>query len=152
MTKTRSNHLPVDSGTGASRIGRTSPAREGNVPDGLLKFLLFFFRAEGRIGRAEYALGVGFLYAVNAALLSFAIVHMEFETDGLGLVAAAGLPSFAALCVLVAKRSHDLALPASFVLLLFVPAIGLIWLVALAFLQGTSGPNPYGAEPRFRPD
>jgi uncharacterized membrane protein YhaH (DUF805 family) len=122
------------------------------VPDGLLQFLLFFFRADGRIGRPEYALGVGFLYAVNAALLSFALVHTDFDTDGLGLVMVAGLPSFAAICVLVAKRSHDLGLPASFVLLLFVPAIGLIWLVALAFLQGTSGPNVYGPEPRYRPD
>ncbi|CAN5152817.1 hypothetical protein BH10PSE9_BH10PSE9_18740 [soil metagenome] len=122
------------------------------MPDGLLKFLLFFFRAEGRIGRSEYALGVGLIYTVNAAVLSFALVHMEFDTDGLGLVAVAGLPSFAALCVLVAKRCHDLGLPASFVLLLFVPAIGLIWLVALAFVQGTPGPNLYGPEPRYRPD
>jgi uncharacterized membrane protein YhaH (DUF805 family) len=121
------------------------------MPASLLQLLVFYFRAEGRIGRAEYALGVGLLYAVNAALLTFALAHTEFDTDGLGLVAAAAMPSVAALFVLAAKRGHDLGLPGSFVLLLLVPAIGVFWLFALAFVPGAAGPNQYGEQPRFRP-
>jgi uncharacterized membrane protein YhaH (DUF805 family) len=129
-----------------------SPPETTPLPPGLLRFLLFFFRAEGRISRSEYVLGVGFIYAANLAIAAFALGHLEFDTDGLGVMAVAGLPSLAALCVLIAKRSHDVGLPASFVLLLFVPAVGVVWLVLLAFLQGTRGPNLYGAEPRFQPD
>ena len=122
------------------------------MPAGLLRFLTFYFRAEGRIGRAEYALGVGLIYALNAALLAFALGHIESDADVLGLLAVAGLPSLAALFVLVAKRGHDIGLPGSFVLLLFVPVVGAVWLIALGFVRGAPGANAYGPAPLFRPD
>jgi uncharacterized membrane protein YhaH (DUF805 family) len=114
--------------------------------------LRFFFRASGRIGRREYALGMGVIYALAAAMLAWLVNHDRLDDANLLLLALAGLPLTAAMLVLVAKRCHDLALPGSFVLLLAVPAIGLLWIIALGFIPGNAGPNLYGAPPRFSPD
>jgi hypothetical protein len=38
------------------------------------------------------------------------------------------------------------------VLLVAVPAIGVLWILALAIFRGNEGPNLYGAPPRFSPD
>ena len=54
--------------------------------------------------------------------------------------------------VLVAKRSHDLGLPGIFVLLLFVPVIGIGWLLLLAAMPGNQRTNAYGPPPAFRHD
>ena len=114
--------------------------------------LRFFFRADGRIGRMEYVLGVAFIYAISAAVLLFALAHTDFATTGLLLVTITGLVPSVAFLVLAAKRCHDIALPGSFVLLLVVPVVGLFWLLVLMFIPGNAGPNLYGAPPRFDPD
>jgi uncharacterized membrane protein YhaH (DUF805 family) len=121
-------------------------------PIGLNDILRFFFIAHGRIGRQEYLLGLGFIYAVNAALLSFAL-HQSDHDLALGLVIMIStFPSTVGIFVLSAKRCHDMGLPGSFVLMLVIPLIGLIWMFVLAIAAGTPGPNAYGAPPRFGPD
>ena len=119
---------------------------------GPAELLRFYFRASGRISRQEYALGVIFIYSLNAAILFLALAHTDFESTAPALIAITGLPSTVAFLVLAAKRCHDVGLPGSFVLLLVVPAIGMFWLIMLAFLAGNAGPNMYGAPPRFRRD
>lgn len=121
-------------------------------PVGPAEFADFFFRARGRIGRQEYLLGLAFIYAVNATLLSFAL-HQSDHDLALGLVIMlTTFPSTVGVFALSAKRCHDMGLPGSFVLLLVVPLIGLIWMFVLAIAVGTPGPNAYGAPPRFGPD
>jgi uncharacterized membrane protein YhaH (DUF805 family) len=52
----------------------------------------------------------------------------------------------------MAKRCHDLGLPGTYFLLILVPAVGLLWPFALAFLPGNPETNIYGAPPKFEPE
>jgi uncharacterized membrane protein YhaH (DUF805 family) len=119
---------------------------------GFQDLLTFFFRAQGRIGRAEYGLGIAFIYAINFAILSFVIVHTDGEPGALVLATIAAIPLTIAFLVIVVKRCHDLGLPGTFVLLLFVPIVNLFWIVALLFVPGNAAPNLYGPPPLFRRD
>lgn len=118
-------------------------------PVGVNALARFFFRPAGRIARREYALGVGLILSVNVAAFSFLVGGGEPEPGTLFLLTVLAIPFFVAQLVLVAKRCHDIGLPGSYVLLLFVPIVGLAWFVALAFLPGNPGPNVYGPAPRF---
>ena len=115
-------------------------------------FLRFFFTVGGRISRREYALGLAFVYAVNATLLVFAL-HQEDYNLALGLIImVSAFPSTLAQFALAAKRCHDLALSGAMTLLLLVPVVGLLWLVGLGVVAGDRGPNLYGPAPRFDPN
>jgi uncharacterized membrane protein YhaH (DUF805 family) len=120
--------------------------------DEIDRLLAFFFRPGGRIGREEFVLGTGFILAIDAAV----IVSLSPEEPGAGdriaLFLVFTLPLLVAQFVLAAKRSHDLGLPGSFVLLLVVPVLGLGWMLLLATMRGSPGINSYGAPPEFRPD
>ena len=118
-------------------------------PVGVSTLATFFFRPAGRIARREYALGVGLIVAVNLAVFAYLVARDALAPPLLVIVAVLGLPLFVAQLVLVAKRCHDIGLPGSYVLLLFVPVLGLAWLVALAVIPGNPGPNAYGGAPRF---
>jgi uncharacterized membrane protein YhaH (DUF805 family) len=121
-------------------------------PIGTNDLLRFFFTAGGRIARQEYLLGLAFIYAVNAALVSFALSQADRDL-ALGLaIMVSTFPSTVALFVLTAKRCHDLALSGAFALMLLVPFVGVLWLVALAVLAGNPEPNLFGPPPRFDPD
>ena len=119
-------------------------------PVDLDALVAFFFRANGRIARSEYALGIAFIDALAFALLFFVIARMDSQPSYL-LLMLVDLPLIAACFIVAAKRCHDVGVPGSFVLLLLVPIIGLGWLVALAFIPGAPGPNAYGPEPEFVP-
>jgi uncharacterized membrane protein YhaH (DUF805 family) len=116
------------------------------------ELLTFFFRPAGRIGRTEYALGVGMLVAIEAALVTYFLASDEADPVGALLLVVIGLPVLVAEFVLVAKRCHDIGLPGLFVVLLFVPVLGVGWLLLLAGMPGSPGLNPYGAPPGFDPD
>ena len=69
--------------------------------------LRFFFTVGGRISRREYLLGLAFIYAVNAALLAFALHQADRDLAlGLAIIVSAS-PSTIGQFVLVAKRCHD---------------------------------------------
>jgi uncharacterized membrane protein YhaH (DUF805 family) len=121
-------------------------------PAGLDEILRFFFRVQGRIGRAEYALGLGFIYSVNFAVLFYLLLHDEMHGLTLLGLTLLSLPLVVALAVVIAKRCHDIGLPGTFFLLILVPVLGLGWLIALAFLPGNPGPNAYGPAPEFEPE
>jgi uncharacterized membrane protein YhaH (DUF805 family) len=116
------------------------------------QLLRFFFRTEGRISRAEYALGLGFIYAVNGAILLYVLIHPDISSTALFLLCVVTAPLVVGIAVVMAKRCHDLGLPGTFFLLILVPLVGLVWLVALGFLPGNPGPNSYGAPPAFAPE
>ncbi len=115
------------------------------------ELLRFFFYAGGRISRQEYALGVAFVYAANAALIAFA-VHQANSDLALGLaIMVSAFPSTVAMFVLAAKRCHDMGLAGTFALLLVVPLVGLFWLIGIGLVPGDSAPNAYGPPPLFDP-
>jgi uncharacterized membrane protein YhaH (DUF805 family) len=120
--------------------------------DEIDRLLAFFFRPQGRIGRAEFALGMGFIVALDMATLVWLWPQDEAPAGTLTTLIILGLPLLVAQFVLVAKRGHDLGLPGIFVLLLAVPLVGLGWLVLLALMPGSPRPNMYGPPPQFRPD
>ena len=54
------------------------------------------------------------------------------------------LPSLAVLI----RRMHDVDKSAWFVLLLFIPLIGTVWLLALCITEGNAKKNEYGPNPK----
>ena len=118
---------------------------------GLETIARFFLDPAGRISREEYALGIGFLVAATTTLILGA-VNGEAESPALlGFAIIVSMPLFLSQLVLVAKRCHDLGLGGVYVLLLFVPMVGLFWLIVLGLVAGNPGTNAYGAPPRFLP-
>jgi uncharacterized membrane protein YhaH (DUF805 family) len=116
------------------------------------QFFNFFLRPQGRIGRLEFALGAALVMCLDLALLSF-VTQEGVVTPGTMLVTALlGLPLTIAMLVVAAKRCHDVGLPGSFVLLLFIPFVGVAWLVVLGVLPGKAGPNAYGPPPQITPE
>ena len=121
-------------------------------PVGVGDLVLFFFYAGGRISRQEYTLGTVFIYALNAVLFAFAF-HQAESNLALGFaIMVSAFPSTVASLVLAAKRCHDIALPGAAALLLLVPLVGVLWLIALAAVDGTPNSNLYGPRPRFEPN
>ena len=111
----------------------------------------FFFRPQGRIGRGEFALGAGVIYAIGLAVLSLMVTRTSADGGAVLLAFVLSLPFTAAFLVLVVKRCHDMGLGGGFLILLFVPFVGIGWLLALFLMPGTNGPNLYGPQPQFRP-
>jgi len=97
---------------------------------------------------AGFATVAGSSIATMAALAT-AGPRFRFQS---GVEALIGLPLFVAELVVVAKRCHDVGLPGLFVVLLFVPLLGLGWLLLLAGMPGSPGLNAYGAPPGLDPD
>ena len=121
-------------------------------PAGPDQILRFFFRVEGRIGRAEYGLGLGFIYALYFAIIAYVLGHDELTEGALLFLMLLAAPLIVALAVIMAKRCHDIGLPGSFFLLFLVPVVGVVWLIALGLLPGNPGSNPYGPPPAFAPE
>ena len=118
---------------------------------GLDQLVAFFFRPQGRITRSEYALGLVFIYALSLAIMAFVLARTD--SDGaLMLTILLTLPLTVSMFMLVVKRCHDFGVTGAFLLLLFVPFVGFVWLIALCFIPGTRGPNAYGPAPQFRPN
>ena len=121
-------------------------------PAGLDQILAFFYRPQGRIGRAEFALGVGLVYALGLAILFFFLGRFDPESGAFAVAIVTSLPLSVAMLVIIAKRCHDIGLPGTFLLLVFVPVVGVVWLIALMLMPGTAGPNAYGPAPQLAPD
>jgi len=111
----------------------------------------------GRARRAEFLLFFVTWYAAMfiAALIGVmaeAIFFGEGNPDGLGFPAWAAILSLLAGIVpafaVIIRRLHDQDKPGWFLVITFIPVIGgLFWLV-IAFWPGTKGENDYGWDPR----
>jgi uncharacterized membrane protein YhaH (DUF805 family) len=112
----------------------------------------FFFRPVGRIGRLEYALGLGTIVSIETAVVAYVYGRDDIDPGIAFLITMIALPTVVAELVVVAKRCHDIGLPGLFVVLIFVPLLGLLWLLLLAGMPGTPGLNGYGAPPGPHPD
>jgi len=96
---------------------------------------------EGRINRQRFWIGFGTLLAVNI------IMQMLIGEQGLVQFIIAILLQIAGIAVCV-KRCHDRDKTGWWCLLLLIPVVGIVWaIIDLGILEGTQGPNRYGADP-----
>ncbi len=114
--------------------------------------LRFFFATGGRIPREEYALGLVFIYAVNAALIAFSL-HQADRDLALGLtIMISTFPTTLALVVLAAKRCRDIGISAWLAVIALIPVFGFLWLVTLVLVPGRPEASDREPPPRFDPD
>jgi uncharacterized membrane protein YhaH (DUF805 family) len=113
------------------------------------KYLLTSF--EGRINRAKFwaAIGVFIVAGLVASVIDNLLLRISFGDSGVGpvylIVMIASI--YCALAV-YAKRWHDRDKSGWWSLIMLVPIIGGVWLlVECGILEGTRGPNRFGADP-----
>ncbi|HEX3406434.1 MAG TPA: DUF805 domain-containing protein [Caulobacteraceae bacterium] len=116
--------------------------------------LLFSFN--GRIRRLHYwlaAIGAGVAYGVVAAIclmLGMMLTHGQGPglIGGLLYVVVLFFAAWTGLALQI-KRWHDRDKSWVWIFISLIPFIGAIWaLVEVGFLDGTQGPNKYGASPK----
>jgi uncharacterized membrane protein YhaH (DUF805 family) len=107
----------------------------------------FLFSVEGRISRKPYVIFmlIVSLGAVVLSLFEGATINLrEVNNAQIMYLILMFWPSVA----VQAKRWHDLNRSAMWVLIIFIPIVGLIWTLAEScFLRGTPGPNEFGSDP-----
>jgi uncharacterized membrane protein YhaH (DUF805 family) len=111
-------------------------------------FVRLLFSFNGRIGRAEYLLGLAIalvglclgLVAIGAALRSTGL-------EALGMIIV-GVLFFWAKFALAAKRLHDLGRSGFWCLALFVPVVGFVLVLMFLFVSGEEYDNQYGPGPK----
>jgi uncharacterized membrane protein YhaH (DUF805 family) len=113
--------------------------------DVLKKYAVF----DGRARRSEYWFFNLFSFLIVLVLI-FLDVYMASANPETGIGLLSGLyylgvliPSIAVLV----RRLHDTNRSGWWFLLAFIPLLNLVLLVFM-FLDGTSGPNDYGADPK----
>ena len=87
-----------------------------------------------------------FLVGIATSIVDGAL---GFDWEGSGPLN--GLTSLALLVpsfTVTFRRLHDTDRSAWWMLLVFLPVIGWIWLFVLMILEGTSGPNRFGPDPK----
>jgi uncharacterized membrane protein YhaH (DUF805 family) len=109
---------------------------------GNLDLTYLFTSPEGRIGRQRWWIGVAILFG------SWLILNALFGVDGLVPFVLSILLMLAGIMLHI-KRFHDRDKSGWWVLILFVPLLGFIWaIIDLGILEGTTGANRFGPDPR----
>ncbi len=97
----------------------------------------------GRARRREY-----WMFTLFQLIFSAVALAIDY-TLGINLIS--GIFSLAMLIPGLAvsvRRLHDVNKSGWFLLILFVPLVGAIWLLVLDCTEGTRGPNQYGPDPK----
>lgn len=103
-----------------------------------MDFKHLFTSLDGRIGRQQFWIGAISLGVIGALF--------SFINPIVGIIAALALLYFH-ICV-QGKRWHDRGKSAWWVLISFVPLVGLVWvIVECGCLAGSPEPNEYGPAP-----
>jgi uncharacterized membrane protein YhaH (DUF805 family) len=109
-----------------------------------MDFQALFLTNNGRINRQPYWIGTIIIIVIDA-IISAILGHgflgqLLFFLISLVLI-------YAGINIGI-KRFHDRDKSGWWVLIAFVPVIGLIWyIIECGFLPGTPGPNRYGPDP-----
>lgn len=117
-----------------------------------------FLSLNGRIGRMQFWIGfVGLI--ILSIVLQFIMAGIGFSTEvdpetlelPSGFWIAFLIPILVTLwpsiCI-YGKRYHDRNKSAWWMMIAFIPLIGVIWMIVeLGFLKGTEGSNDYGPDP-----
>ena len=112
----------------------------------------------GRARRKEYWMYVLFysLFLI-AAMIIDNVAGLCFETEFMGQSMSAGygwlymltaLIHFLPSLSVVVRRLHDVGKSGWMYLIIFIPIIGLIWLLVLLTKDSQAGDNTYGASPK----
>lgn len=112
------------------------------------------FSAQGRIRRSEYWLwGIGVSIVLGIILVAAAVLtggdsHHMSPIFGLVYLVVLVLGAWTGINLQI-KRWHDRDKSGWWVLIVFVPVIGGLWvLIECGFLDGTQGPNKFGPSPK----
>lgn len=106
-----------------------------------------FFSTSGRIGRQLFVLGWLLLTAVSGFFLAILFAAPEGSaalTVWSAFATVAGLLSLWASVMLTVKRLHDIDMAGALAVLIFVPALSMLVVAALAIWPGSPGPNSHG--------
>lgn len=121
-------------------------ATTGKTPP--LKWLFFSFK--GRIARQSYILAQIFLLILQFFVIWQLVRAGEDENRlalwGLVYIALGALTIWAGLA-LVAKRLHDLDLPAALLIMLFIPPINWLFMIFLMAMPSSRKTNQHGPPP-----
>ena len=104
----------------------------------------------GRARRKEYWFFVlfNFIFAVVLAFIDGMIGTFDPET-GYGVLSGIyGLVVIIPGIAVTIRRLHDTDRSGWWLLILFIPLIGAIWLLVLMVIDGTPGENQYGPDPK----
>ncbi len=99
---------------------------------------------EGRATRPEYwyfflaNFLIGFIIGIIASFIPV-IMFLSYIYSLAVLV-----PSLA----VAVRRLHDIGKPWYYLLVVFIPIVGAIWLIVMLATEGTPGPNEFGPDPR----
>ncbi len=122
-----------------------------------MQSLLFSF--QGRVNRAKFWLVHIAMWVVLAVVFGVVLGGAAMSSDPAAALSSVGVVGGLVLLVVyvlmiwiglavAAKRWHDRAKSAWWILIVFVPVVGGLWyLIECGFLPGTSGSNKYGADP-----
>ncbi len=117
-----------------------------------------FLSMDGRIGRGKFWLGLLGLIIANLVLTFVLTLSGLMSVDPvtgapvgtgywIGLLVLLAVMIWPSICV-YAKRFHDRDKSAWWMLISFIPIVGVIWLlIECGLLQGTDGPNRFGPDP-----
>jgi uncharacterized membrane protein YhaH (DUF805 family) len=112
----------------------------------LKKYAVF----SGRARRKEYWFFVlfNFIFAVVLAFIDGMTGTFDPET-GYGVLSGIyGLAVIIPGIAVTIRRLHDTDRSGWWLLILFIPLIGAIWLLVLMVIDGTPGENQYGPDPK----
>ena len=113
-----------------------------------LKWL--YFSSEGRANRLRY--WGGLFLSILLLLIWLFVSALLFAVGGSAIgsiLYVAGYIVFViALIMLSIKRAHDRDHSGWYLLLTWIPLIGIIWQIELYFFAGSLGRNQYGEDPR----
>ena len=115
-----------------------------------LKVLNQYADFSGRARRMEYWMFVLFnMIFAFAAMVIDNILGTAVEGVGYGMVYALYLLAmFVPGLAVTVRRLHDVGKSGWMYLIIFIPMIGVIWLLVLLFTDSDSGTNEYGPSPK----
>ena len=108
-----------------------------------------FLSFQGRLNRQPFWIATLVLWLVSMGVTFVTSILFGSQSAVTTFVQAVValvllIPSLA----VAVKRYHDRNKPGWWILIVFIPIIGLVWyIVELGFLPGTPGPNRYGPDP-----
>lgn len=111
-----------------------------------LKALKQYADFSGRARRKEFWI----FYLVNI-LISWALSILDFMFSTYFFTIVSFVYSLAVFIPTIAsgvRRLHDIGKSGAYILLIFLPLIGWIWLLILLCMEGESKPNHWGEDPK----
>ena len=108
---------------------------------------------EGRINRQPFWIALLVLWVASIAVSVVTIILFGPQaTATYAIQAIVGLVFLWPSLAVAVKRYHDRDKSGWWILIIFIPVIGIIWyIVELGFLRGTPGPNRFGPDPLGTP-